>query len=59
MPKTNKDYWASKLVKNKRRDAQHIKALKEDGWKVLVIWECEIKDLSKIEDHVRAFLDDN
>lgn len=57
IPKTNKDYWVSKLTRNKKRDVQHIKALEDDGWKVLVIWECEIKDLSNVEDQVRAFLD--
>ena len=43
IPKTRKEYWQTKLSRNKERDAQHIQKLKILGWKVLRLWECEIE----------------
>lgn len=42
-PKTNADYWVPKLRRNVERDAQHLTTLQNDGWQVVVLWECEIK----------------
>lgn len=42
-PSTNKDYWNKKLNKNIERDKKNIEILRKLGWKVLVIWECEVK----------------
>ena len=41
-PKTNADFWASKISKNRARDAQQLSDLTALGWQVLVIWECAI-----------------
>ena len=43
IPKTRKEYWQTKLLRNKERDVQHIRELKKKGWKVLRLWECEIE----------------
>jgi DNA mismatch endonuclease, patch repair protein len=43
MPKTNKKFWHAKIRDNIKRDRNNKKKLKADGWKVLVIWECELK----------------
>ena len=43
-PKTNSEYWNKKLDKNIERDLIHKVALEEDGWKVLIVWECEASD---------------
>lgn len=43
LPKSNTDFWLKKFVRNKERDAKKIHNLEEDGWKVIVLWECEIK----------------
>lgn len=43
MPSTNPDYWVPKLMKNQQRDNKHIAELKQSGWKVIVVWECELK----------------
>ncbi|QDT93852.1 very short patch repair endonuclease [Gimesia algae] len=40
-PITNREFWDDKLEKNKKRDARNTKLLKSEGWKVIVIWECE------------------
>lgn len=43
-PKTNKDFWKQKFRKNKVRDRKKQAALEEQGWRVLVLWECQIKE---------------
>lgn len=42
-PETNKSFWNEKIDKNKKRDELTINKLTELGWRVLVIWQCEIK----------------
>lgn len=44
-PKTNVEYWQTKRFRNVARDKENLKVYKKDGWKVLTVWECEIKDL--------------
>jgi DNA mismatch endonuclease, patch repair protein len=43
-PKTHLEFWTNKFQKNKERDERKIKELQGQGWKVLVIWECQIRD---------------
>lgn len=43
MPATNQDYWIKKFQRNVERDADEIRQLESAGWKVFVIWECEIQ----------------
>lgn len=43
LPASNLDYWRPKLEGNVRRDAEKDEALRALGWRVLVIWECELK----------------
>jgi len=43
IPSTNSLYWKNKLSKNVERDLKHQEALMQQGWNVLVIWECEIE----------------
>ncbi len=43
MPKSNLEYWETKLRRNVDRDNSNRLALENLGWKVLVIWECELK----------------
>ena len=42
-PQTNIDFWNQKINKNMDRDKNDISLLKKLGWRVLVVWECEIK----------------
>ena len=42
VPKTNTDYWAAKISRNSARDAATRERLRELGWKVSVVWECEL-----------------
>ncbi|MCD4821726.1 MAG: very short patch repair endonuclease [Methanococcoides sp.] len=44
LPKSNIEFWTNKFKKNIERDAEKKRKLEEDGWKVLVFWECQIKE---------------
>jgi DNA mismatch endonuclease, patch repair protein len=43
LPKSNTEYWLPKLTRNKQRDILNIKQLEDQGWRVITIWECELK----------------
>jgi len=43
IPSTNSKFWKDKLLKNVEKDKRHTEALQELGWKVIVVWECEIE----------------
>lgn len=43
IPKTNTPFWIDKIARNKERDENDINELKTAGWKVYIIWECELK----------------
>jgi DNA mismatch endonuclease (patch repair protein) len=49
MPKSRKDYWEPKIDANRRRDARKRRQLKSLGWKVVVVWECELKRPESLE----------
>ncbi|QPK62428.1 DNA mismatch endonuclease Vsr [Methylomonas sp. LL1] len=57
LPKSKLDFWVEKLEGNKQRDITHQKQLWELGWRVLVIWECEMDDLETVSLRVKEFLD--
>lgn len=52
--KTN--YWQTKFDNNKRRDRSLVRALRNAGWSVLVIWECELKDPEALVVKLSQFL---
>ena len=43
-PATNQEYWEPKILRNVERDQQTFKQLEALGWKVIVVWECELKN---------------
>ena len=43
MPKTNREFWVSKIRRNKERDKEEQRKLAEMGWHCITIWECELK----------------
>lgn len=52
-PKTRQDYWLPKFSANVERDSRKTAELIALGWRVLVIWECETKDLAALEERLR------
>ena len=47
MPKTNKRFWYAKIENNMIRDQKNLRKLKRFGWKVIVLWECQLKNKNK------------
>ena len=56
VPRTNVSYWVPKLEKNVARDKKHIDALATAGWKVLVLWDCELADTTCLKARLLDFL---
>ena len=58
-PKSRLEFWAPKLERNIRRDRENQARLRELGWEVLVVWECQAKrkDTSDLAAQLQAFLD--
>ncbi|MHA7777098.1 very short patch repair endonuclease [Roseibium sp. M-1] len=57
LPKTRPEYWLPKLEKNINRDKTNLEQLTKLGWKSLVIWECETKDISALQQVITDFLE--
>ena len=43
IPTTNRQFWVSKIRRNQERDQENYRMLQENGWHVIVIWECQLK----------------
>jgi len=50
------DFWLPKLERNRERDAENIQRLKELGWEIMVIWECEINKVDQLKQRIKDFL---
>ena len=49
VPKSNVEFWKSKIERNKQRFKEVAGQLRAQGWKVVVVWECETKDMKKLK----------
>ncbi len=56
MPQSNTSYWWPKLTRNKNRDTEQLTRLITAGWKVLVVWECEVGDEWRLRSVLQRFL---
>ena len=58
-PSSNQEYWEPKILRNVERDNQNTALLKESGWNIIVVWECELKKavreqtLEKLAEQIR------
>ena len=43
IPQTNRDFWVAKIQRNQERDQKNYEILTENGWQVIVLWECQLK----------------
>ena len=57
VPKEHRPYWVAKIAGNRARDAQTLAQLAGEGWRTLVVWECELKDEAALDARLRALLD--
>lgn len=56
VPGSRPEYWGPKLRRNQERDALAQTSLKKQGWRYLVVWECELKDITAVLKRVERFL---
>ena len=56
-PTSNKSYWLPKLDRNKSRDKKNRAKLRRLGWKVLAIWECQVRDEARLTTRIQRFLE--
>ena len=55
-PSSNVSYWNKKLDRNIQRDRAVKVELRRQGWKVIVVWECEIRDFTKLRRRLKRVL---
>ena len=58
LPKSNVGFWKPKLAATRLRDRNSTTALEQSGWRVLTIWECELRDIDRVMSSVYEFLAD-
>jgi len=49
LPKTNTEWWKSKIETTRKRDEKNQQLLKAEGWHVIVIWECQLKKKNRLK----------
>ena len=61
IPTTNREFWVEKIRRNQKRDQENYCVLQENGWNVIVIWECQLtpKRLEHTMREVELMLNDN
>jgi DNA mismatch endonuclease (patch repair protein) len=57
IPKSRREYWVPKLERNQRRDRMNERKLRELGWRVCVVWECQTTAIQKISKRLARFLE--
>lgn len=55
-PQTNKVFWKRKIEGNIRRDTRLLRKLRRAGWSVLVVWQCQTKDMARLEGRLSRFI---
>jgi len=58
-PKSNIQYWQLKRLRNQERDRRNARALRMQGWRLLVVWECQLSDCDSVLNRIRDFLRDS
>ncbi len=53
-PKSRVEFWKTKFAANVDRDARTRRALEQAGWQVLVVWECELRDMAGLSDRLAS-----
>ena len=57
LPKSNVEFWKSKIERNVARDARNEEELKSLGWRILRVWECDIRKVSGREEYLQKLSD--
>lgn len=56
LPTSNTAYWEAKRDRNVARDRQCLRALARAGWRTLVVWECQLRDVDRMTFKIVSFL---
>jgi len=56
LPVNNANTWRMKIEKNQARDQRNITELRHHGWDVLIVWECELKEITQVAERLRDFI---
>ena len=54
LPDTRRDFWERKISENMTRDQRNVGELEERGWRVIVVWQCEINNSKKREKRIES-----
>jgi DNA mismatch endonuclease (patch repair protein) len=57
VPATNARFWKTKRLSNVERDHRNLRALRRDGWRVMIVWECETRNPDQLEGKIKRFMD--
>lgn len=57
LPKSSLQFWSDKIARNRERDIVNGQLLSEAGWKVLIVWQCELKNREILEKRLYEFLE--
>ena len=57
VPTANRNYWLSKLGRNKKRDERNIGLLERGGWAVMTVWECQLRDIDTVTEQLIDFIE--
>jgi len=55
VPKTRTEWWLNKINTNKNNDSKAVAALKKEGWKIITVWECDLKP-AKIDETLASLV---
>lgn len=56
LPKSRQEYWAAKFARNRARDAENLGAVAATGWQAIIVWECEVKNVTRLGTRLAEFL---
>jgi len=57
LPKSRLEFWGEKISSNISRDQKNQADLKESGWEILIVWQCELKNINSVMHKMVTFLD--
>jgi len=58
LPKSRLDFWRPKLESNRKRDLKNQRKLRRLGWRYLVVWECQTKNMERLSERIIDFLEE-
>ena len=57
MPKSRLEFWKPKLEANRKRDSRNQRLLRKEGWRLLIVWECQLADEHALKNSIIEFLE--